>query len=231
MKHSLLVATGNKGKLAELRELLADLPLDLLGPSDVFAIPPNVVEDGATFVANATKKARQYAAASSMMCLADDSGLEVDVLGGAPGVRSARFAHERATDAENRAALLSALDALGLDDPVSLRTVDLEVNRQRGSLYAARFKCALVLIDPFSDERPIVSEGVCEGSIVRTARGNRGFGYDPLFLVEGTDRTMAELSSDEKNAISHRGRALAAIRPHVAQAIASRERRMAALFG
>jgi XTP/dITP diphosphohydrolase len=231
LKHSLLVATGNKGKLAELRELLADLPLVVLGPNDVFKTPPTVIEDGATFVANATKKAREYAAASSMMCLADDSGLEVDVLGGAPGVRSARFAHERATDAENRAALLSALEALGLDDPVSLRTVDLEVNRQRGSLYAARFKCALVLVDPFSDDSPVVSEGVCEGSIVRTARGTGGFGYDPLFLVAGSDRTMAEMASAEKNALSHRGRALAAMKPHVVNAIAARSRRLDALFG
>lgn len=230
MKHALLVATGNKGKLAELRALLSDLPVDLLGPSDVFHTPPTVIEDAPSFVGNATKKAQAFAAASFMMCLADDSGLEVDALGGSPGVRSARYAHERATDAENRTALLSALDALGFDDPISIRNVGAELARPE-TLYEARFRCALVLVDPFAEGPPLVSDGTCEGSIVRTARGTGGFGYDPLFLVKGTDRTMAELAPEEKNRVSHRGRAIAGMRPHLLSAIAARSRRVASLFG
>lgn len=230
MKHALLVATGNKGKLAEFRELLADLPVIVYGPHDVLAHPPNVIEDGDTFVANAKKKAFAFAAASSMLCLADDSGLEVDLLGGAPGVRSARYAHERATDGENRAALLNAIDALGLDDPISLRNVGVELARP-GPLLAARFRCALVLVDPFAEGEGVhVSEGTCEGSISRTARGTGGFGYDPVFVVAGGDKTMAELPADEKNRISHRGRALAAMRPHVEAAITARTRRMSTLY-
>ena len=121
-----------------------------------------------------------------MLTLADDSGLEVDALDGAPGVRSARFAHERATDAENNAALLAALDAL--PDAVGTRPL------------TARFRCVLALVDPYaSDGEPIVVEGRCEGTITRTPRGSGGFGYDPLFVVDGTDKTMAELTEAEKN--------------------------------
>jgi len=109
MRHTLLVATTNTHKLGELRQLLADLPLDLIAPTDVWRAPPTVVEDGVTFAENARKKAVSLARASGLLTLADDSGLEVDALGGAPGVRSARYAHERATDGENRAALLAAL--------------------------------------------------------------------------------------------------------------------------
>jgi XTP/dITP diphosphohydrolase len=232
VKHALLIATTNKGKLAEFRSLLADLPVEVVGPNDVFTTPPTVVEDGATFVANATKKARIFASASLMLCLADDSGLVVDALGGAPGVRSARYAHERATDGENRTALLNALDALSLDDPISIRNVNAAELARPGGLWSARFKCSLVLVDPFAEnDTPFVSDGTCEGSIARTPRGSGGFGYDPLFVVEGADRTMAELSSDEKNRISHRGRAIAAMRPHLVEAIGARTRRLNALFG
>jgi XTP/dITP diphosphohydrolase len=197
---TLVVATGNRGKLEELRALLSGLPVEVKAVADVMGEPPQVEEDGETFTDNAIKKAREVSRATMMLTLADDSGLEVDALGGRPGVRSARFAHARATDAENNAALLTALDALG-DPPVS------------GS-FPARFRCVLALVDPYTDGgKAQTIEGVCPGSITRTARGSGGFGYDPLFVVGGTEQTMAELPDDEKNRISHRARAFAALRP------------------
>jgi XTP/dITP diphosphohydrolase len=143
-----------------------------------------------------------------MLSLADDSGLELDALGGRPGVRSARFAGEHPTDEENNAALLAALEALG--DP---RATD-------ASGFSARFRCALALVDPsVQGSEGRVFEGVCEGTIARTPRGHAGFGYDPLFVVAGSNRTMAELSPEEKNRISHRARALAALRPVLEQLV------------
>src|ERR1700710_968229 len=128
-----------------------------------------------------------------MLTLADDSGLEVDALGGVPGVRSARFAGERATDAENNAALLAALESLVTDPSGAFA----------GESYKARFRCVLALVDPFlRDGEPYFVEGVCEGEITRTPRGSGGFGYDPLFLVAGTGKTMAELTEEEKNRVS-----------------------------
>lgn len=231
MRHTLLVATTNQHKLGELRQLLAELPLDLIAPTDVWKAPPTVIEDGVTFAENARKKAVSLARASGLLTLADDSGLEVDALGGAPGVRSARFAHERATDGENRAALLAALDALGMDDPISIRNIGAEALSAPGAAeLTARFRCALALVDPAADMRVYEADGTCEGSITRTGRGGGGFGYDPLFVVEGGSRTMAELSHDEKNAVSHRGRAIVAMRPHLAHAVAARMDRIARLF-
>jgi XTP/dITP diphosphohydrolase len=166
--------------------------------------PPWPVEDGATFVENAVKKARAAAQATFMLSLADDSGLEVDALDGRPGVHSARFARERASDAENNAALLAALESF--TDPVS------SAGESHG--FSARFRCALALVDPFTAHgEPRVVEGICEGTIVRTPRGSGGFGYDPLFVVSGTSRTMAELDAEEKRRFSHRARAFAALRP------------------
>ncbi len=216
MRHTLVVATGNRGKLEELRALLSDLPLDLVTLRDVVKNPPQVVEDGKTFAENAVKKARAAAAASFMLTLADDSGLEVDALGGQPGVRSARYAHERATDAENNAALLASLAAL--NDPMV----------GSGHTYRARFRCALALIDPYvGSGEPVLVEGVCEGEVVPTARGAGGFGYDPLFVVGGTGRTMAELTAEEKNSQSHRARALAALRPRLAETLRTRNLQIA----
>jgi XTP/dITP diphosphohydrolase len=194
---TIVLATSNAGKLAEFRALFAGLPIELVAPHEVLDEVPVVPEDGDTFEANAIKKARAVADAAMMITLADDSGLEVDVLNGAPGVRSARFAGERATDAENNAALLQALK----DVPQDERT--------------ARFRCVLCLIDPWSgDEQTMVMvEGSCEGAIARSPRGSGGFGYDPLFVLTKEDRTMAELSDGEKNAISHRARAASALRP------------------
>lgn len=200
----LVIATSNRGKLDELRALLADLPLEVDALSERLQEPPQIVEDGATFAENAVKKARACAEATSMLSLADDSGLEVDALGGRPGVRSARFAHDRASDSENNAALLAALE--GFADPVA------SAGATRG--FPARFRCVLALVDPFTGNgEPRVVEGVCEGSIVRAPRGTGGFGYDPVFVVAGTDRTMAELDPEEKHRISHRARAFAALRP------------------
>jgi len=212
--HSLVVATHNRGKLDELRALLGPLGVQVLSVSDVTKREIVVVEDGDTFEANAKKKAQTVAGTTMMLTIADDSGLEVDALGGAPGVRSARFAGERATDAENNAALLAALDSLDAD-PGGPRT---------GASYKARFRCVLALVDPFLKEgEPIVVEGTCEGKITRTPRGSGGFGYDPLFLVEGTDKTMAELDEAEKNRISHRGRAFDKLRLVLEKVLAERD--------
>jgi XTP/dITP diphosphohydrolase len=212
----LCLATTNRGKLAELRSLLADLPIELLSLSAVLPGQPQAVEDGVTFLDNARIKARAAAAAGMMVTLAEDAGLEVDALGGRPGVRSARFAGEKATDAENNAALLEALDEVEDD--------------QR----AARFRCVMVLIDPWGEgeSREIVAEGRCEGSVTRQPSGGGGFGYDPLFVVAGLDggdpqaprlgRTMAELGEDEKNRLSHRAQAVAALRPALLDLIARR---------
>lgn len=214
MTHSLVVATQNRGKLDELRALLSDLGVQVLSVQDVTKREIVVVEDGDTFEDNAKKKAQTVAGTTMMLTLADDSGLEVDALGGAPGVRSARFAGERATDAENNAALLAALDSLDAD-PGGPRT---------GASYRARFRCVLALVDPFvKDGEPIVVEGTCEGKITRTPRGSGGFGYDPLFLVEGTDKTMAELDEGEKNRISHRGRAFDKLRLVLEKVLAERD--------
>jgi XTP/dITP diphosphohydrolase len=210
VNHSLVVATSNRGKLEELRLLLGGLPIRVHSMEEACARLPTIVEDGATFAENAAKKARIVAGVSMMLTLADDSGLEVDALGGIPGVRSARFAHARATDAENNAALLAALATL--PDAVVARPL------------TARFRCVLALVDPYSsDPEPILVEGRCEGTVTRTPRGSGGFGYDPLFVVEGMDKTMAELTEAEKAATSHRARAFAALRPVIERVIAQRE--------
>ena len=207
------MATSNRGKLEELRALLAALPIEVLSVHDVLGEAPHVIEDGETFAENAIKKARAVADATLMMALADDSGLEVDALDGRPGVRSARFAHARATDAENNAALLAALESAG--DPVA--------GAFAGDGFPAQFRCVLALLDPFTGGgQPTLVEGICEGAITRTPRGSGGFGYDPLFVVAGTNRTMAELDPDEKNRVSHRARAFAALRPLLEQVLAER---------
>lgn len=201
---SIVVATGNRGKLAEIRTLLGDLPVEVLSAGEALGDAlPNITEDGETFVDNARIKARAISALSMMLTLADDSGLEVDALGGRPGVRSRRFAGEGSTDAENNAELLKRMDEIDDQD----RT--------------ARFRAAIVVIDPWAEEE-LVAEGSCEGSIARKPSGTGGFGYDPLFIVQGKDRTMAELDEAEKNEISHRGRALRELQPVLARIITGR---------
>jgi XTP/dITP diphosphohydrolase len=210
MSHALVVATTNRGKLDELRALLAGMPLEIYSLDDVLKRQVTLVEDGKTFAENAVKKARAIARATLMLTLADDSGLEVDALGGAPGVRSARYAHERATDAENNAHLLAALEALEATGDAT---------------YSARFRCALALVDPYTLEgEPRTVEGTCEGAITRTQRGSGGFGYDPLFLVEGTSATMAELTQAQKNELSHRARAVREMRPVLEEVLLERDR-------
>jgi XTP/dITP diphosphohydrolase len=202
---TVVLATHNRGKLNELRALLAGLPIQLVPIDAVLPGRPPVVEDGATLEDNALIKARAAASATMLVSIADDSGLEVDALGGRPGVRSARFAKEGATDAENNAALLAALDEVDDD--------------QR----AARFRCVLALVDPFAEtDEPLFAEGRCEGAITRQASGAGGFGYDPLFVVRGYERTMADLDDAEKNLVSHRAKAVLALRPRLAELVAAR---------
>jgi XTP/dITP diphosphohydrolase len=175
-----------------MQQLLADLPLSLLSLDD---FPPagDVEETGATFEENAALKARAYAARTQCWALADDSGLEVDALGGAPGVLSARYAGDGATEAERNAKLLNALSRTG--------------DRER----RARFVCCVAVADPQGNVAHL-SVGKCEGVIADAPRGHNGFGYDPLFVPEGYGLTFGELSDDIKGEISHRARALAQAR-------------------
>ncbi len=199
---TLVLATSNQGKLSEFRALLSDLPIRLLSLEDVRAAPLYVEETEDTFEGNALLKAKVAAAKTGHFALADDSGLEVDALGGKPGVRSARFAGPFATDADNRRALLSALKAC------SQRVV------------TARFYCALALVNPYSPGHDITVSGYCDGTIVRTPQGTAGFGYDSLFRVDGMVRTMAELSEEEKHHVSHRGHAVANLIPFLLRGLA-----------
>lgn len=202
MPLSLLLATTSPGKLQELRALLSDLPVEIVGLKDVFLQGvPSVPETGETFLDNARIKAHAYAESAQLVTLADDSGLEVDALGGAPGVFSARYAGEQASDAENNDKLLQALSA----------------SNDR----TARYRCALVLFDPWH-RTEVVTEGVFEGEIGRAPRGTGGFGYDPLFEL-GDGRTAAELSPEEKNQRSHRGQASRAMREHIARLVERQE--------
>jgi XTP/dITP diphosphohydrolase len=211
---SMVVATTNAGKLSELRALLADLPVQLSTVSDVLGETLVINEDGATFEHNATLKARAVCEATGLVALADDSGLEVAALGGRPGVRSARFAHERATDAENNAALLCELEHV----PDASR--------------AARFRCVLALASPWAPAEVETVEGSCDGFIARAPRGSGGFGYDPLFVVpELAERVMAELSDAEKNAVSHRARAVRALRPVLVRLLDERLREVERALG
>jgi len=186
---TLLLATYNQGKLLEITRLLADLPLQICDLSALPSILP-VSETGETFTENATLKALGYAKQARLLTLADDSGLEVDALDGAPGVRSARYSHEGASDADRISKLLLELS----DVPDSERT--------------ARFVSVVVIANAL-DEVIHISSGTCDGRIARTARGSNGFGYDPIFIPEGQVQTFAELPTSVKNRISHRARALA----------------------
>jgi XTP/dITP diphosphohydrolase len=189
---SLLVATRNFGKLEELRQLLGDFPIDLHGLADfpgVVAVP----ETGDSFTENASLKAAGYAKQTGLLTLADDSGLEVDALGGAPGVFSARYAGERASDAERATKLLAELSSV-------------EVPAR-----SAQFVSAVAIAS--SKGRILnVSVGICDGHIGFAPRGSGGFGYDPIFIPTGYEQTFAELKPEIKNRISHRARALLSAR-------------------
>lgn len=184
----LIVATRNQGKLKEIRALLAPLQIVVRGLAD-FPDLPEVVEDGLTFAANAEKKAATIARLTGRLTLADDSGLEVAALGGAPGIYSARYAGAAADDVANNRKLLAAMAEIA--------------PAQR----AAAFVCVMALCAPDGSCRTFT--GRLEGEIIGEARGTEGFGYDPLFVVAGHDRTLAEIPLDEKNRISHRAQALA----------------------
>lgn len=189
---TLFVGTGNRKKLDELRRRLDGLGVTIKTPADLPDAPPAPEETTGTFLGNATEKALYYAERTGLPTLADDSGLEVDALGGLPGVDSAYFAGHPSNDAANNAKLL-----------VDLASVPLERR-------TARYRCVLVLARPGC----VVwsGDGTCEGRIGLSARGSAGFGYDPLFLVGDGTRTFGELSPDEKDRISHRGQALALLR-------------------
>ena len=187
------LATRNAHKLRELRRICADWPVewvsvDTRDPADF----PDVEETGETYLENAGLKARAVAAALGMPALADDSGIEVDALGGRPGPRSARYAGPSATDEQNLVALIQAVRGI----PAAGRT--------------ARYRCVAALARP--DGSLVHVEGSCEGTIRTDRSGERGFGYDPIFVPVGWDRTMASLTDDEKDRISHRGRAFRALR-------------------
>ncbi len=179
----LLIATGNAGKKREFARLLATLPVEVVGLDDL-GLANDVEESGATFAENALLKARAYAARSGLLTLADDSGLEVDALGGAPGVQSARYGGPCLDDRGRYELLLANLRAV----PDERRT--------------ARFRCTIALVAP--NGREATAEGACEGRIVHAPRGEHGFGYDPVFWVNNEGCTMAELPPERKNVISHR---------------------------
>jgi XTP/dITP diphosphohydrolase len=191
----LLLATSNAGKIRELALALEGLPVRLRTLSELEPHPP-VEETGETFEENASLKATSYGRRTGLLTLADDSGLEVAALGGAPGVRSARYAGAEATDGQRVARLLEELEGVG--------------DARRG----ARFVCVLALYDPAAATLRLF-RGVCAGRIAGSARGSHGFGYDPVFVPEGYDLSFAELPGEIKQRISHRAIALAAARDHL----------------
>ena len=185
----LLIATNNKGKAIELQDLLRDTGIELLTPAQI-NLDLDVVEDGNTYAENATKKAVAFAQASGLISLADDSGLEVDALDGAPGLYSARYGSqngEKLSDKDRRTYLIQILQ--GKPRP-----------------WTARFHATIAVATPTGETH--LAEGYCEGEIIPEERGAGGFGYDPIFLLPGLGKTMAELSMDEKNRLSHRAKAM-----------------------
>lgn len=192
MANKVVLATGNQGKVKELSAMLNQYDIEVLPQSD-FKVP-EVAETGTTFVENAIIKARHAAKISGLPAIADDSGIEVDALNGAPGVYSARYAGENADDQKNIDHLLAALGE--------------QTER------SARFWCVLVYMRHADDPTPIICQASWEGEITTTQQGREGFGYDPIFKVQGLDCTSAELTKEEKNAISHRGQALKQLVSH-----------------
>ncbi len=200
----LVLATKNKGKIREIKDFLSDIPgLEILSLLDLDKdVSLEIKETGTTFEENAFIKAFEVAKATGLPALADDSGLEVDALGGKPGVKSARFGGEHISDDERNRKLLSLISNIPLEE----RT--------------ARFRCVMVLVVP-PDFEKYVTEGVCEGIITDKPRGKAGFGYDPIFFVPSLGKTMAELTLEEKNRISHRGKALAKMKEVIKELLSS----------
>lgn len=184
----IVLATRNDHKVKEILRICADWPVEWMTDMEI----PSVEETGSTYLENALLKARAVAGVTGTVALADDSGIEVDAIGGGPGPRSARYAGEDATDQENLKALIRAIAGV----PAGGRT--------------ARYRAVAALAWPTGQE--LHTEGVCEGMLEGRPRGDRGFGYDPIFVPMGWDRTMAELPPEEKDRISHRGRAFRALR-------------------
>jgi XTP/dITP diphosphohydrolase len=206
--NKLLIATNNRGKVAELRELLNDLPVQLVTPAEI-NLDLDVPEDGETYAENAEKKALAFAQASGLVSLADDSGLEVEALNGAPGLYSARYGPALSlssnfpiigrggggrTDADRRAYLIENLS----DKPRP---------------WLARFRATIAIAVP--GHRVQLAEGECRGEIIPEERGTGGFGYDPIFFIPELNRTMAELGMDDKNRVSHRARAVMTAKPYL----------------
>ncbi|MGD2118017.1 MAG: XTP/dITP diphosphatase [Chromatiales bacterium] len=187
-QRKIVLASNNAGKIREINALLTEHDFEILPQKDFTA--EEAVEDGLSFVENAIKKARFAAAASGLPAIADDSGIEVDALDGAPGIYSARYAGENAADADNVNKLLDAMQAVG--------------DEQRG----ARFQCVMVYLRHANDPTPLICQGSWEGRILRQPQGENGFGYDPVFFVPEDGCSAAELDAARKNALSHRGKAL-----------------------
>lgn len=190
-KHKVVLATGNAGKLREMRSILSGYEWEIVSQSEFDYA--EAIEDGLSFVENAIKKARHACANTGLAAIADDSGLEVDALRGAPGIYSARYAGEGASDEDNIQKLLRALKGL----PEERR--------------AARFRCVMVYMRHEFDPSPVICEGSWEGKIACQCRGKNGFGYDPVFMVPSEGKHSAELAADQKNQISHRAQALTAL--------------------
>jgi XTP/dITP diphosphohydrolase len=190
----LIVATRNKGKIREIREALKGLSLQIYALND-FPDVPEIEEDGKSFAENVLKKARFYSKYFGKLTIADDSGLEVEWLKGLPGIYSARYAGKGASARENNQKLLREMEGISLS--------------KRG----ARFKCVMAMVSP--DGREEIAEGSCKGRIGFEEKGRRGFGYDPFFILPKYGKTMAELSLEEKNKISHRGKALRKLRRRI----------------
>lgn len=196
MINKIVLASGNKGKLKEFNHILEGLNVEVV-PQSAFNVN-DADETGLSFVENAILKARHAAQATGLPALADDSGLEVDALSGAPGIYSARFSGEGATDAKNNALLLEKLSGL----PIEQRT--------------ARFRCVLAFMRHADDPTPLICQGTWEGSILEQACGKNGFGYDPLFWIPELEKASAQLPSEQKNKLSHRGQAVALLKQTIA---------------
>ena len=195
MINKIVLASGNKGKLKEFSQVLGNLKVEVL-PQSEFQVS-DADETGLSFVENAILKARHAAKATGLPALADDSGLEVDALNGAPGIYSARFSGPEATDEKNNQLLLDKLQGV----PAEQRT--------------ARFRCVLAFLRHADDPTPLICQGSWEGRILEQLSGNNGFGYDPLFLVPELEKTSAELVPEEKNKISHRGQAVSLLKENI----------------
>jgi len=200
----LVIASKNRPKIDEIKEILSGLPVRLITFEELDKWP-EVDEAGSSYLENALAKARAFVEVTGKAALADDSGIEVDALDGAPGIRSARLAGLGATDEENNRKLISLLSGV----PPEKR--------------AARYRCVAVV--SFPDGREIVGTGSCEGRIATEAKGSGGFGYDPWFIPEGESRTMAEISPQEKHAISHRGEALRSLADQLRDLLSADQRR------